>query len=256
MLQAHSWLWHYLWVAPNALLVALAAILWTRGLQKTYPALIAFFTVASIEQLVVYACDVLPFVAAETFWRALAVGAVLDAIFKFILIGELFSRIFGSYPSIAGLGAILIRCVGVLLILVAALAAAFSRTANAHLIVAGPHLLEQAVYVVESGLLVFIFLFIGYFNLRPDRTTMGICIGLALSSCVQLATWALATGNSSQQMSVRLDFVRMATYHLCVLIWCYYLLVPQKVRAIESAVSLPENNLAVWNRELERLLQQ
>ena len=47
----------------------------------------------------------------------------------------------------------------------------------------------------------------------------------------------------------------MATYHLCVFIWFYYLLVPAKA-TVKPKVSLPENNLAVWNRELERLLQQ
>jgi hypothetical protein len=47
----------------------------------------------------------------------------------------------------------------------------------------------------------------------------------------------------------------MGTYHVTVLIWLYYVLVPQKV-VKKSVVPLPENNLAVWNRELERLLQQ
>ena len=45
----------------------------------------------------------------------------------------------------------------------------------------------------------------------------------------------------------------MATYHVCVLIWFYYLLVPQKIPA-KPVVPLPENNLDVWNRELERLV--
>jgi hypothetical protein len=47
----------------------------------------------------------------------------------------------------------------------------------------------------------------------------------------------------------------MGTYHICVLIWFYYLLVPHKVAA-RTPVSLPEDNLAVWNRELERLIHQ
>jgi hypothetical protein len=47
----------------------------------------------------------------------------------------------------------------------------------------------------------------------------------------------------------------MATYHVCVLIWFYFLLVPKKPAA-NVAVPLPENNLEVWNRELERLAQQ
>ena len=46
----------------------------------------------------------------------------------------------------------------------------------------------------------------------------------------------------------------MASTHVCVLIWFYYLLIPRKA-APNPAVPLPENNLEVWNRELERLVQ-
>jgi hypothetical protein len=57
------------------------------------------------------------------------------------------------------------------------------------------------------------------------------------------------------QRSYLLDFALMVTFLVCVLIWFYYLLVPQK-SVTTSAVFLPENNLDIWNRELERLLQQ
>ena len=46
----------------------------------------------------------------------------------------------------------------------------------------------------------------------------------------------------------------MATYHFCVLIWFYYLLVPRKITGRSLRFRLPENNLDVWNRELERLV--
>jgi hypothetical protein len=79
-------------------------------------------------------------------------------------------------------------------------------------------------------------------------------MGLGVSACIHLATWAIAAnGGLPDSNRVVLDFLNMATYHACVLIWFYFLLVPPKV-AKESAVSLPENNLALWNRELERLL--
>jgi hypothetical protein len=81
-------------------------------------------------------------------------------------------------------------------------------------------------------------------------------LGLALSASVHLATWAVvANAGPSDHTRNLIDFFNMATYHLVVLIWMYYVLVPQKVVA-KSEVPLPENNLAVWNRELERLLQQ
>ena len=64
----------------------------------------------------------------------------------------------------------------------------------------------------------------------------------------------MANAELSLHQRTLLDFLNMATYHVCVLIWFYYLLIPEKSAA--TAVSLPENNLAIWNRELERLLQQ
>jgi hypothetical protein len=70
-----------------------------------------------------------------------------------------------------------------------------------------------------------------------------------------MAAWALSASGTWLDRSYLLDFVNTSTYHLCVLIWFYYLLVPQK-SATTSAVLLPENNLDIWNRELERLIQQ
>jgi hypothetical protein len=256
MLQAHSFLWHFLWLAPNVALFAMAYPLWRMGLHRRYPAFFVLALVASVDQFVLYVCDILPFVSAQTYWRVLWFGLLIEAVLKFVLISELFGRIFGSYTAVATLGKTMIRGFGILLCFVAALVAAFSKVSNGHVIVSGPHLLQQTFYLVESGLLFFIFLFAAYFRVRADRPSFGICLGLAVSACVHLATWAVAAGNSSVQRSVLLDFTNMTAYSVCVLIWFYYLLVPQKVRAPHSVVQLPENHLDVWNRELERLLQQ
>jgi hypothetical protein len=254
MLQAHSFLWHYLWIAPNVYLLVLALLIRQRALHRTYPTFFIFCIVAGIEQLTVYAADVLPWISPSGFWYVLWGGLLIEAVVKFILIGELFVRIFGPYPSIARLGGLLIRGIGVALVFLAALAAAFSPMANIYFLVSGSHLLEQTVYIVELGLLLFIFAFCLYFGVRSERIGFGICLGLALSACVHLSTWAFANGNLSRQVSVWLDLINMATYHVCVLIWAYYFLVPAKVVA-HATVTLPDHNLELWNRELERLLQ-
>jgi hypothetical protein len=123
-------------------------------------------------------------------------------------------------------------------------------------IVSGAHILEQTIYLIEAGLLVFIFALSGYFRLSFSRPLFGIALGLSISACVHLATWAVSANASlGPAKRVILDFLDMGTYHICVLIWFYYLLVPHKVAA-RTPVSLPEDNLAVWNRELERLIHQ
>jgi hypothetical protein len=254
MLQAHSFLWHYLWVAPNVYLLVLAYLIWRRSIHRIYPIFFAFSIVAAIEQLTVYGADVLPWVSPRAFWYVLWVGLSIEALIKFALIGELFTHIFGSYPSVARLGRTLIRGIGAVLVLGAVMAAALSPGPNTYFLVTGPHLLEQTIYIIECGLLLFIFLFSAYFRLTSDRTSLGICLGLAVSACVHLATWAYAAHNIPGQVSALLDLTNMATYHVCVLIWAYYLLVPSKVAA-RAVVTLPDHNLELWNRELERLLQ-
>jgi len=48
----------------------------------------------------------------------------------------------------------------------------------------------------------------------------------------------------------------MVAYHVSVLIWFYYLLVPEKNVSKPKVPPPPEHNLEVWNQELERLLHQ
>jgi hypothetical protein len=141
-------------------------------------------------------------------------------------------------------------------VLAATLAAAYAPQDGRFGIVSGAHMLDQTIYLVESGLLVFTFLFSSYFHLSWIRALFGIILGLGISACVHLATWAmLANGGLPDSKRVILVFLNMATYHVCVLIWFYYLLVPGKV-LVKPSVPLPENDLDVWNRELERLAQR
>src|ERR1700722_5864730 len=255
MLQAHSFLWHYLWVAPNLLLLVLAVFLWRRGTARHFPAFFAFTILSSIGQLSIYAADMVPSVAATTFWRVAWGDLILEAVLKVALIGEIFALLFGSYASVAHLGKTLIRGAGIVLVFAATLAAAYAQKNEFVGIISGANLLEQTTYLIECGILVSIFIFSAYFRLSWPRQVFGITLGLSISACVHLATWALIdNGGLPHSTRVILTFVNMATYHVCVLIWIYYLLVPHKI-AKKSAVPLPENNLDVWNRELERLVR-
>jgi len=256
MLQAHSFLWHYLWVAPNVVLLILALLLLRRGSYRKYPFFFAFAAVGAAGQLTVYAADVLPSVTAWVWWRILWTDLVAEGLLKFALIGEIFGQVFDPYPALTKLGKFLIRGVGSSLVLAAALAAAYAPRNSPYGIVLGAHLLEQTIFLIEAGLLLFIFLFAAYFRLAATRPVFGIALGLGVSACVHLGTWAiLANGWLPDDRRSLLDMLNMATYHVAVLIWAYCLLVPQRV-ATKSVFPLPENTLTVWNRELERLLQQ
>jgi hypothetical protein len=268
MLQAHSLLWHYLWVAPNILLLVLSLLIWKRGLQKQFPAFFAFALFNSLGHLAVYAADIVPSVTPENFWRVDWGSLIVGGILKFAVVGEIFAHVFGSYASLARVGRLLIRGFGATLVLAATLAAAYTPKDGLFGIVSGAHLLEQTIYLIEAGLLVFIFLLSSYFRLAFSRHCFGITLGLSISACVHLATWAImANGVAPNSARHVFDFLNMATYHVCVLIWYYYLLVPGKIRnerkdPPQSALVDPplgpptSEDLDVLNEEMERLLHR
>jgi hypothetical protein len=256
MLQAHSFLWHYLWIAPNVLLLGLGVLLWRRSLHRQYPAFTAFAILGAMGQLVLYAADVLPFVSAPNFWRAYWIRLLLDAVLKIAVFAEIFFHVCGAYSVVARLGKGLIRGVAVVLIFAAAAAAAYARKDNPNWLISGALLLQQTIFFIESGLLLFLFLFSAYFHLRWPDKSFGIALGMAISASVHLATWAIA---ANTELSVRgriLDFANMATYHACVIAWFYYLVSRSEERHIKPVMTLPEHNLAMLNQELERLLQR
>jgi hypothetical protein len=256
MLQAHSFLWNYLWVAPNLFFLALGFLIWKRGLARQVPAFLAFTIIASLGALANFAADIAPFVSAPNYWRIAWVNLLLEALVKFFVIGEVLSRLLVPYSSISRMGRTLVSGCGAVLVLIAGGVAGFAHGDNPFRLISGYHLLEQTVFVVELGLIVFLFVFAAYFHLSWDRRSFGILLGLSISACERLATWAvIANAGPSEHTRTLFDFLGMVTFHLCVLIWFFYVLVPQKL-VTKSVVPLPENNLAVWNRELERLLQQ
>jgi hypothetical protein len=143
-------------------------------------------------------------------------------------------------------------------VLLATLAAAYTKKDNVHWILSDAHILEQTIYMIECGLILFIFLFAAYFKLRWKRASFGIALGLGVSACVHLASWALmANGNfTGAHFRNLLDLLNMATHHACVLIWSYYLLFPAQDISRPGGPPPTEHHLEVWNEELERLLHQ
>lgn len=256
MLQAHSFFWNYLWVAPNLLLLFLSALLWKRGFARVFPGFLAFAILSSLGELAAFLADIIPSVSPDNFWRVIWAGLLVESLLKFVVIGEIFSRVFSPYPSVGRMGKALVTGFGALLVFLAAAIAAFAKGDSMVHIVSAAHLLEQTVFIIESGLIIFLFLFAAYFHLSWDRLSFGILFGLGISSCEHLATWAIIANTSpSEHVRTLFAFLNMAAYHGAVLVWFYYLLVPGKAPK-KSPIRLPETNLAVWNREVERLLHQ
>src|SRR5208282_6056528 len=254
MLQPHSFFWHYLWLAPCVLLASLALFMRRRGLHKEFPAFFCYVLFEAVGGGLLYAIDVSPSTTGSMYWGNYLFYFVLEVVIKFVVIGEVFTHLLRRYPPLGRLAKKLITGVGILLIFAAAIIAAYA-SPTASWIISTIRILGRSVSVVQCGLIVFLFLFAAHFHLRWERPVFGIALGLGITAAVSLACWSLLAGWIFGQKSYLLDFLNMATYHACVLFWCYCLLVPEE--SVATSATLPaEDNLELWNRELERLLQR
>jgi hypothetical protein len=255
MFQPHSLFWHYLWVAPDLFLLALAVLMWKRGLHRVFPAFFCYAMFEAIGGGAIYAIDVTPSVFSDTaYWRSYFLYQLVETLIKFAVLGEIFVHLLRQYTPLGRLARVLASAVGAMLVLTATAIAAYSHP-TLSVLVAATRILGRSVSVVQCGLILFLFVFAAHFHLRWARPVFGITLGFGIIASVSVAHWAFLTNWFFGPKTFLLDFLNMITYHLCVLVWFYYLLVPQK-KPTTSAVPLPENNLAIWNRELERLLQQ
>jgi len=256
----------------------LGGMIWSRGLWRKFPTFLAFALVSGIGDLSVFYADVAPSISAANFWRTDWASLLLESLFKFIVIGELFSRVLEPYRSVSSLGRNLARGSGAALVLLAALIAGLSRADSSMRLISGFHILEQTVFIVEIGLVLFIFLFAGFFHVPLSRLSFGILLGFGVSACEHLAAWAiLANAAPSARGRTLLDLSNMSTHLICVLIWYYYWLVPEKKSPpvkdeqerpptqppSDPPTTFPgggpqdhEQTVNDWNRELERLIHQ
>jgi hypothetical protein len=255
MLQPHSLLWHYLWIAPDVLLALLALAMLRRGLHRQFPAFFCYAVFESVGGAIVYTIDVTPSIFSDqTYWWSYLSFLFIEVVVKLLVVGEVFIHLLRRYPALGSFGKTLISGLGILLVFAATIIAAFANPTPFWLISA-TRILGRSTSLVQCGLIIFVIVFAAHFHLTWERHVFGIVLGFAISGSVYVAHWALMTDWFFGSKSYLMDFLIMATYHVCVLIWCYYLLIPQKLPTT-SAVSLPENDLATWNRELERLLGQ
>ena len=91
---------------------------------------------------------------------------------RFALIYEIFNRIFDPYPALAELGRILFRW-GVVVLLLVAVAVAARAPNDSTPLLSGIHVANCAVSLMQSGLLVFLFLFSSYFGLSWQNYVYG-----------------------------------------------------------------------------------
>ena len=251
-MQPHSLLWHYLWLAPHVFQIAIFAVMIRRRLYRDYPVFFSYLLYEAILGFSLFALDHNPNVSPAQYWQFDWFGSVGSIALRFGLIWEIFSHVFDPYPALCAFGKMVFRWSALVLVVVAIAVALYSPAPDVPRILSGVYVVDRTISIIQCGLLLFLFLFSSYFGLSWRSYVLGIAIGLGFYSVVHLATSSIWMRAGPFNGSYIIDFVTMATFHCCVLIWFFYLVSQEPVR--RSVGEIPHNELEVWDRELGRLL--
>ncbi len=252
-MTAFSAVSYYLWVVPHILLAIIVVDMLRRRSYRQFP-MFLLYTLFEILQFSLLFGIALSRIPTEGYTHAYSIGLGLSAAIRFAVIYELYRHFLRRYPTLDGLGRYLFcGSIGVLLLIATVVGASAPATSTDPLFNA-TYAMDRAVSVLQCGLLVTLFAFSRYFSLSWRSHAFGIALGFGIFASVELATSSVwlhlgAFGNRA------VNLFTMATYHLCVLIWMFYLLRPEQPTSYFSGPPV-KHDLDVWNNELQRLVQR
>lgn len=172
---------------------------------------------------------------------------IIDACLSLLVIQEIFSVVMAEYESLKSLGDLLFRWGTLLIVGITVFSASAAPGADSDRLVAGLLVLQRSVGLVETGLLLLLFLFCRWFGLTWRDHVFGIALGFGIMASLVLAAGSLRAhmGLEAQRMY---EYANPASYTLAVMIWAVYVLVPE--RSLVSDRLEGAEQLGEWNRAL------
>jgi len=242
--------WLYLWIAPHLLLIAIAAVMFRKGLHRQSPIFFCYlifeiatscllFTLYSLKVAVGFYLNV------DMFCRAGSIAL------RFGVFRELFeSPLSSDSPLRRTLGRALNWVTAVLIALACAFIGSLYYAMHLH---SGTqsYAILQALNAAQCGLLVLLFLWHRFLGLRMRSFAFGILLGMGLAFGVDPLLVAIKDFLVPQQTTIA-DLLDMGIYHIAVLVWLYYAIAGEKTVPVATPTPQP---LADWASEVPRITQ-
>lgn len=239
-------------IAPRLLLGVVLFALVRHKLYRQFP---LFFTYILSE--LVQAAVILPMLfmgspSSQSYKVAYLVALVLSTALRFGVIHEIFAQMFRNYAAVERFGKPLFRWLTVGLLLGGLALAVYATGGDPTRPVFA--VLDRTASILQCGLLIGLFLFSGYLGLSWRSYLFGIALGMGVFASTDLAIFAIRS-QTGDAYNNPLNYLSMAVYHGCVLVWMVYLLSPERISQYKVK-AIPENDLETWNQEIQRMLGQ
>jgi len=250
--------WHLIWFVRVPLHVVLAIYVVRRNLRREFPIFVYYILWTAAASTGLLLMNYAPYVSGDEYAMGYVFGVAVGNILSFGVIYEVFRYMLRGYPALRATGTTLFAWATIALLVVVVALAWYSPAQGEGHFMSGLFLLERTINIVMCGLLLFVFLFCGYFGLSRRSLVSGITLGLGILASLGLATTAIRSqieAGTRNQYTEIMELITQAAFLASVLIWFAYLLLPERTpRTVVK--TLPTHDLETWNQELQRLLHQ
>ncbi len=243
---------YYLWFAPHMVLgVVLIAALQKR-LHKQLPFFFVFLVFELFQFLALF--TVSRIVTASTFgvylWF-LTCGAAVNGFLQLGVLYELADNLILSRTTLEKVLRPALTWTLGLLILIAAIASGTLHDVSRKHLTNGFEILDFFSSLIIAGMLIFLFVFSRALHISWRNRVTGVALGFGIMACVNLSTAALRSGLGKSGF-VAVDIAQMAAFHVSVVVWLIYLLLPERT-PVFAGRGLSESDIQIWDQELQRI---
>jgi hypothetical protein len=251
-----DFLFWYLWIAPHLFLSVFVWIFLRRGLQKQTPVFCAYVLGELIQFVVLITFSLYgiwhPGPRLDLYRWILVWSSGIVSLLSFGVIYELVNQLILSRSTLGNtLRPVMRWSAAILVVLTAVVSARLGVTVER--VVNSFSALDFSSSVLQVGLLFVLFLFSRALRVSWRSLPIGIALGLGILGCVELSTAPLFSVFTHRYVVI--DVVRMAGFHVCVLVWLGYLIFPERGPKFKGKPP-QESELESWNQELQRMVRR
>lgn len=214
------------WVLPVLVQAALAVIMMRRQLRRSMPLFFSYvlFQLASF-------CIQFPLyhLSYAGYFYSYWTTSIVSCLLGFAVMHEVFTHIFRPYDSLRELAMVLFRWAAVVLVLVATVMGASGSQADMPRLLGTILALERSVRVMQCGMVLFLLLFSSHLGLTTRHHVFGISLGFGVFAAVDLVV-ATLRATFGQIALTQMALLKPAAYACAILIWTYWLRVPEPER--------------------------
>jgi hypothetical protein len=251
----YGFLFKYLWIAPHIFQAVLCVLLVRRKLVADHPAFFSYSVWECFQFVLLLALYRYRGISDDQYMEIYLAGACVSSLLRFTVVYEVFRRLFRDYAVLTAFGRVLYRSSVVTLILASVILVAWTTRDTHNHVAIWVNVIDRMVSIVQCGLLVVLFATSRMLGFSWRNLSFGIALGLGLFASVQLAVVAIRAAYGPATQIVFLNYLTMATYHVCVLVWLFYASVPERYAHFEPR-ALRDNALQDWNLALKRIIER